>query len=44
MPWFWLEEIKKELANKPKTKIEPLSMPTVERPQAEFGLKGYSEF
>jgi hypothetical protein len=41
MSWFWLGEIKKELALKQKT--ESPSTPVVERPQAELGLKGYSQ-
>jgi hypothetical protein len=38
MPWPWLELIKKEI-----TKQTPIQKIVVERPQAEWGLKGYSQ-
>ncbi len=49
MPWPWIDEIRSSMIKKESVEFEILETqygewPEVERPQAEFGLRGYSQF
>lgn len=49
MPWVWIDQVRVSMSEKPKEDFElPETLygewPTIEKPQAEKGLKGYSTF